>query len=89
MQLGIREGKYFKGRFMASRINNEEANALVDGLKDDLIIIGLKNQNRALNGDTVCVQVLPESEWIRNFKESDIINPIDKEDPDQAIGAAD
>jgi len=43
MQIGIREGKYFKGRFMTSRVNMDEANALVDGLKDDLIILGLKN----------------------------------------------
>lgn len=89
MQFGIREGKYFKGRFMTSRVNMDEATALVDGLKDDLLILGLKNQNRALNGDTVCIQVLPEKDWIANFKQSDIVNAIDKEEPGQAVSAAD
>ena len=89
MQMGIREGKYFKGRFMASRVTMDEATGLVDGLKDDLVILGLKNQNRALNGDTVCLQVLPEKEWVRHFKESDFVDAIDKEEPEQGISNAD
>lgn len=68
MVLGIREGKFFKGRLNVSRVNLSEASVTVEGLTNDLSILGLKNQNRAINGDIVCLQVLPESEWIRDFK---------------------
>lgn len=43
MVLGIREGKYFKGRLMVSRVNLEESTVLVDGLNDDIVVLGMKN----------------------------------------------
>ena len=55
MVLGIREGKFFKGRLNLSRVNIEEGTISVEGLNDDLVILGLRAQNRALNGDIVCL----------------------------------
>jgi hypothetical protein len=43
MILGIREGKLFKGRLNISRMNFQEASVLVDGLNDDLLVLGAKN----------------------------------------------
>ena len=84
MVLGIREGKFFKGRLNLSRVNLEEGTVLVEGLTDDILIMGMKNQNRALNGDIVCIQVMPERDWISNYKESDPINLIDNQQRDDA-----
>jgi hypothetical protein len=43
MVLGIREGKFFKGRLNISRVNIEESTVKVDGLNDDIVVIGMKN----------------------------------------------
>ena len=58
MVLGIREGKFFKGRLNVSRVNLEEATVTVEGLTDDIVVMGMRNQNRALNGDIVCLLIL-------------------------------
>lgn len=79
MVLGIREGKLFKGRLNVSRVNIEEATVTVEGLNDELLVLGARNLNRALNGDIVCLQVLPERDWIANFKESEMKSAIDKD----------
>lgn len=55
MVLGIREGKFFKGRINVSRVNLEEATVMVEGLNDDILVLGASLQNRALNGDIVCL----------------------------------
>lgn len=85
MVLGIREGKFFKGRLNTSRVNIAESTVLVDGLTDDLLVLGLKDQNRALNGDIVCLEILPEASWVRHFKESDPQNVVDKQVALQAL----
>lgn len=38
------------------------------------------NQNRALNGDIVCVEILSEEYWEKGFTSIDPINILDKED---------
>ena len=43
MVLGIREGKFFKGRLNISRVNMEEATISVEGLNDDILVLGFKN----------------------------------------------
>ena len=40
MVLGIREGKFFKGRINVSRVNIEEATVMVEGLNDDILLLG-------------------------------------------------
>lgn len=34
----------------------------------DILIKGLRNRNRALHGDTVIIEVLPETEWVVNHE---------------------
>ncbi len=68
MVLGIREGRFFKGRINISRVNIDESIVMVEGLSDDLLVLGAPNQNRALNGDIVCLQILQEKDWVRHFK---------------------
>ena len=64
MLLGIKEGRYFQGRLMVSRMTLDEASVSVSGLRQDLLIQSLENQNRALNADIVAVEVLPKAQWI-------------------------
>lgn len=37
------------------------------------------NQNRATNGDIVCLEVLPENEWIKNFKIAEPVNILEQD----------
>lgn len=85
MVIGIREGKYFKGRLNVSRVNIEEATVSIEELNEDVVVLGMKNQNRALNGDIICLQILPEKEWISHFKESEPINVVDKLEQNKAF----
>ncbi|VDN53911.1 unnamed protein product [Dracunculus medinensis] len=62
IQDGIHSGKFKKATFQISRENYLEATARLDG---DVIwfIQGRINCNRAINGDTVAVELLPEDQW--------------------------
>ncbi|KHN71817.1 putative exosome complex exonuclease RRP44 [Toxocara canis] len=62
LQNGIRSGKYMKGTFQVSRENYTEASVHVaNGAA--WFIQGRINCNRAVNGDIVAVELLPEEEW--------------------------
>lgn len=65
IQSGIKAGRFYQGAFQSSRDNYLEANVFLhDNEKYPSIFIqGLKNLNRAVNDDTVAVELLPESEW--------------------------
>lgn len=43
-------------------------------MNQDILIHGNLNHNRALNGDIVCVEILPQSEWLDNFKSAQPLN---------------
>jgi len=62
---GIKSKKYFQGTFQASRENYLEGSISVeiDGIERWVLIQGLQNLNRAVHGDTVAVEILPETEW--------------------------
>ncbi|GMT24430.1 hypothetical protein PFISCL1PPCAC_15727, partial [Pristionchus fissidentatus] len=61
MVSGVSEGRIKKAQFTVSRENYREATVLIDG-ETQWFITG-RHCNRAVNGDTVAVQLLPESEW--------------------------
>lgn len=63
MVLGIKQGRYFYGRLMMSRIAADEGSVAVPQLHQPLLVKGPKSLNRAINADMVCLEVLPESEW--------------------------
>lgn len=62
-----------------SRLAIEEATVTIQGLIQDLLVLGPKNQNRALNGDIVCLEVFQESEWLRNYKTGVPVNVLEQE----------
>ncbi|CDW74058.1 exosome complex exonuclease rrp44 [Stylonychia lemnae] len=76
---GIKEGKYFQGRLNVSRVTLDDATVSIDYLNQDLLIVGLQNQNRALNGDIVCLEILPESLWLKDYKSGQPMNILEQE----------
>uniref|UniRef100_A0A0N5A9L5 Protein DIS3 homolog n=1 Tax=Syphacia muris TaxID=451379 RepID=A0A0N5A9L5_9BILA len=62
IQDGLRIGKFKKGVFQVSRENYMEAYAVVDN-NTSWFLQGRENCNRAINGDIVAVELLPEEEW--------------------------
>ena len=58
-------GKLRQGSLKTSRNNFLEANVLVEGMEKSVLIQGRLNINRALNDDTVAVELLPEDQWCR------------------------
>lgn len=61
----LKTSKVRQGCLKTSRNNFLEANVLVEGLDKAVLIQGRLNINRALNDDTVAVELLPEDQWCR------------------------
>lgn len=52
----------------------------VQGLQQDVLIPNLKLQNRAWNADIVAIEILPKSQWVKNYKSLEPINALLDED---------
>ncbi|XP_046384891.1 exosome complex exonuclease RRP44 [Ischnura elegans] len=60
---GVKSGRLLQGTFLASRENFLEGNVNVEG-KDYMVLVqGRCGLNRAVDGDSVAVELLPEEEW--------------------------
>ena len=62
---GIKASKLLQGTFQASRENYLEGSVSVqiNGTEKWILIQGLQNLNRAIHGDSVAIEILPETEW--------------------------
>lgn len=89
--LGVKEGRFFQGRFNVSRLVATEALVKVSGLNQEILIKDPQLQNRALSGDIVCVELLPQSEWVTGFKKADKVFDValQDDDDDDAISIED
>ena len=64
VEKGLKEGLLVEGTLRINPKNYEEAFVTNDMKNElDIYIGGMLNRNRALNGDEVIVDILPESEW--------------------------
>ena len=61
MVIGVKEGRYFQGRLNVSRLVQSEAVVKVQGLANDILLTNVTDQNRALNGDIVCIEIHPDT----------------------------
>lgn len=77
-------GKLRQGCLKTSRNNFLEANVLVEGMERAVLIQGRLNINRALNDDTVAVELLPEDQWCRPTNV--IIDQEKEEEDNKGIG---
>ncbi|CAJ0928716.1 unnamed protein product, partial [Mesorhabditis belari] len=60
--MGLATGGIKKGSFQISRENYREGNVFIEGEGTQWFLQGM-HCNRAIHGDTVAVQLLPEEEW--------------------------
>ncbi|XP_077277827.1 exosome complex exonuclease RRP44-like protein Dis3 [Temnothorax americanus] len=63
MHDGIASGKLLQGTFLASRENFLEGNVNVEGREKPIFVQGRSHLNRAVDGDIVAVEILPEDQW--------------------------
>ncbi|KIW06573.1 uncharacterized protein PV09_02292 [Verruconis gallopava] len=63
MLTGIKAGTLHQGTFNVSPYNYLEGSVFVPAFEKPLIILGRENSNRAISGDTVVVEVLPQDQW--------------------------
>ncbi|KAK6620525.1 hypothetical protein RUM43_010817 [Polyplax serrata] len=61
---GIKNKSLLFGQFLSSRENFLEGTVNIDGEDKSVLIQGRDALNRAVDGDTVAVKLLPESQWI-------------------------
>ncbi|KZC14228.1 PREDICTED: exosome complex exonuclease RRP44 [Dufourea novaeangliae] len=60
---GIKNGKFLQGTFAASRENFLEGYVNAEGMEKSILIQGRSNLNRAVDGDTVAIELLAEDQW--------------------------
>lgn len=60
---GIKGGRYHQGALRVSRFNPFEGWVGSESVGQDILILGRIAMNRAMDGDVVAVELLPEAEW--------------------------
>ncbi|KAI4149262.1 MAG: hypothetical protein LQ340_004719, partial [Diploschistes diacapsis] len=60
---GIKAGTLHQGIFNVSTYNYLEGTVHVPAFEKSLIILGRDNSNRAVSGDVVVIELLPQSQW--------------------------
>ncbi|XP_030375855.1 exosome complex exonuclease RRP44 [Scaptodrosophila lebanonensis] len=60
---GLKQKKLLQGSFQASRENYLEGNVNVEQYEKGILIQGRESLNRAVDGDIVAIELLPQSEW--------------------------
>lgn len=63
MRKGLENGTLFEGVLRVSQTNRKRAFVTVAGVAVDVMIDGLYSQNRALDGDTVVIELLEPYRW--------------------------
>ncbi|BGP19161.1 hypothetical protein JCM10213_006493 [Rhodosporidiobolus nylandii] len=83
LQAGVKAGKLFQGHFNPSQYNFREATVNVHSRDKPILLVGLESMNRAVAGDLVVVELLPESEW-KSLGEDLVDSDAKQDDPDAA-----
>ncbi|GBE86825.1 Exosome complex exonuclease dis3 [Sparassis crispa] len=60
---GVRAGQLHQGHFNANQYNYLEGSVPVSAFDKPILLMGRENMNRAVQGDVVAVEILPEAEW--------------------------
>lgn len=63
MMTGVKAGLMHQGIFNVSPYNYLEGSIKVPALPKPLVILGRENINRAIDGDVVVVELLPQDQW--------------------------
>ncbi|KAG3003321.1 DIS3-like exonuclease 2 [Phytophthora cactorum] len=68
---GLDTGGLLQGKLRVNAMYRMDGYITVDGLSMDVLVKGMQDRNRALDGDLVAVRLHPESEWKPLDNESD------------------
>ncbi|RKF56263.1 Exosome complex exonuclease dis3 [Golovinomyces cichoracearum] len=82
---GIKNGTLHQGIFNVSPYNYLEGSVHTPAFDKSLIILGRENINRAIQGDTVVVEVLPKDQWKQpsnKIIEDEVINKYENAEVD-------
>ena len=60
---GIKAGNLYQGVFYLNRTNFQEGSVNCEALDEPILVQGLEQLNRAVDGDVVAVQLLDKTEW--------------------------
>ncbi|GMF21731.1 unnamed protein product [Phytophthora lilii] len=60
---GLETGGLLQGKLRVNAMYRMDGYITVDGLSMDVLVKGMQDRNRALDGDLVAVRLYPESEW--------------------------
>lgn len=60
---GVKSGSLFQGHFNANQYNYLEGFVRISAFPKPVLVTGRQNLNRAMQGDVVAVEMLPQSEW--------------------------
>lgn len=63
LMTGLRAGNLHQGVYNVSPYNYLEASVKVPTFNKPLLILGRDNSNRAISGDVVVIEVLPQDQW--------------------------
>lgn len=83
MITGVKAGTMHQGTFNVSPYNYLEGSVFVPAFEKPLLIIGRENSNRAVSGDVVVVEVLPQDQWkapSSKILEEEVVNKNDNAD---------
>ncbi|GAA5957793.1 hypothetical protein JCM21900_004555 [Sporobolomyces salmonicolor] len=83
LQAGVKAGKLLQGHFNPNQYNFREATVNVPGRDKAVLLAGLESMNRAVAGDLVVVELLPESEWKAIGEE--VVDADSKQDDPDAL----
>ncbi|EQC34969.1 hypothetical protein SDRG_07765 [Saprolegnia diclina VS20] len=61
--VGLARGTYLQGLLRVSKGNKYDSYVTVEGLDTDINIHGVVDQNRAVDGDLVLIELHPQSQW--------------------------
>ncbi|GMF30816.1 unnamed protein product [Phytophthora fragariaefolia] len=75
---GLEMGGLLQGKLRINAMYRMDGYITVDGLSMDVLVKGMEDRNRALDGDLVVVRLHPESEW----------KPLNDENDKRAFGSA-
>jgi exosome complex exonuclease DIS3/RRP44 len=82
----VTKGELFRGKVKFNRLNNDEARVFSRVLNRDIMLRSSEQTNRALEGDIVAVELLDESQWIKEKPVISFLEEVVEEEEPKMTG---
>lgn len=73
---GLEDGSLLQGKLRVNAMYRMDGYVTVDGISMDILIKGMADRNRAVDGDLVVIKLHPEEEWKSLGDASDDVSPV-------------